>query len=235
VLVAVVAPANHRWHDTSLSRDVNHGGAAPFVSLPLHAAPTASRAQFAHQVHWPAWIGWAVAAVGALIVLTLVALLLSALWPFVRDLLEDLIRRLRRRPAPLLAGSDLEHDLGGYADALRARVEQAAATLRADRRTSGDSVIACWLVLEDAAAESGTERQGWQTPSEFTADLLLRQHADPAACARLLRLYQRARFGHEALAADDTAAAAQALAVIAATLRDHIPAALTSSDPGGGR
>lgn len=220
VLVVLAAPANHRWHGTALTRDTSHvGGGEPFVSHGVQATPTASRAQFTHPVHVPDWIPWALATVAALLAAFLVALVLRAVWPALRAL----IRRQRRRPAPMLPGGGFDPDSGGYADTLRRRVDEAAATLLADRRTGGDPVIDCWLALEDAAAESGTVRQQWQTPSEFTSALLVGEHADPDACARLLRLYQRARFGHEALTAADTAAAADALAGIARSLDDHRP------------
>lgn len=214
VLVALVTPANRRWHGTQLSRDVTQQGPLPFATLALHAAPTASRAQFTHQVHVPGWIPWALATVAGLLAAFVLFLVVRALVP----VLVDLLRRLRRRPALMSAGGALEPDVGWAVDTLRKRVDEAAATLAADRGTGGDSVIACWLVLEDAAAESGTARQPWQSPSEFTADLLVHHRADPAASARLLRLYQRARFGHETLARADRAAAAAALAAIADSL-----------------
>lgn len=227
VLVVLAAPANHRWQGTALTRDTSDlDGAHPFVTVGVQATATASRAQYVHPVHVPGWIPWALATAAGLLFALLVALAVRAVWPLVREL----VRRQRRRPAPMLPGSELDPQLGGYAETLRRRVDEAAATLLADRRTGGDPVIACWLALEDAAAESGTVRQPWQTPSEFTADLLVGEHADPDACARLLRLYQRARFGHEALTAADTAAAADALAGIARSLDGQRPDAQRPDD-----
>lgn len=230
VLVVLAAPANHRWHGTALTRDTSHIGADPFVTVAVHAAPTASRAQFVHPVHIPGWIPWALATASILLLAFLVALALRAVLP----LLRALIRRQRRRPAPMLPGSEVDPETGGYASTLRRRVDEAAATLLADQRGGGDPVIACWLALEDAAAESGTVRQQWQTPSEFTAALLVSEHADADACARLLRLYQRARFGHEALTGADTAAAADALAAIAHSLDEQRPGRLAASGSGSG-
>ncbi|GAA1261170.1 DUF4129 domain-containing protein [Saccharothrix xinjiangensis] len=83
----------------------------------------------------------------------------------------------------------------------------------------GDAVIAAWLTLERAAEESGLPRQGHQTPTEFTGDLLTRHRVDEAATGALRRAYQRARFGSAEVTRDDARAAAEALEAIVRGLR----------------
>lgn len=57
-----------------------------------------------------------------------------------------------------------------------------------------DAVVAAWLRLEQAAADSGAPRAAHQTPTEFTSALLGEHVADDDAVGRLRGLYQRARF-----------------------------------------
>ena len=74
----------------------------------------------------------------------------------------------------------------------------AAARRELELRRSGppsDAVVAAWVRLEEAAAESGAPRAPHQTPTEFTTALLAEHVADDRAVGRLRGLYQRARFG----------------------------------------
>jgi uncharacterized protein DUF4129 len=76
----------------------------------------------------------------------------------------------------------------------------AAARRDLELRQSGppsDAVVAAWLRLEQAAAESGAPRAPHQTPTEFTSALLAEHVADHAAVERLRGLYQRARFARD--------------------------------------
>ena len=82
-----------------------------------------------------------------------------------------------------------------------------------------DAVVAAWLRLEQAAADSGAPREDHQTPTEFTGALLVRYEVDPTATSTLRRLYQRARFGPVDQVSDhDAQAAAAALEHIVADL-----------------
>lgn len=217
VLAVVAAAGNHRWQGTRLTADVT----APrqvFVSAPIQGTATArSAAPRLQPLHIPDWIPIVMVGLLALVGLFAVALVVRALLPVLR-------RLLRWRPpaaAPAMPGDGaLDPGLRGFADHLREGADEAAIVLERSDRTSADAVIACWLRLEDAAARTGLIRQPWQTPSEFTSALLLSQRADPDACADLLGLYQRARFGHEHLGPVDTAAAAAALRRIALTVSD---------------
>lgn len=103
---------------------------------------------------------------------------------------------------------------------LLAGAKNALAELR--ERPSGppsDAVVAAWLRLEQAAADSGVPRHGHQTPTEFTGALLLRHEVDTTATATLRGLYQRARFGAGGqVTARDATRAVDALECIVADL-----------------
>ncbi|MEJ2857170.1 MULTISPECIES: DUF4129 domain-containing protein [unclassified Saccharothrix] len=83
-----------------------------------------------------------------------------------------------------------------------------------DRRTGGpprDAVVAAWLWLEEAAADSGAARLPHQTPTEFTGALLARHAVDETATGALRKAYQRARFGTAEVTEDDARTARDAL------------------------
>lgn len=83
---------------------------------------------------------------------------------------------------------------------------------------ASDAVVACWVLLERAAAAAGTPRSAPQTPTEFTAGVLAQHHADRDAVATLLALYHEARFGGAALPDEAAETAAAALHTISASL-----------------
>ena len=105
------------------------------------------------------------------------------------------------------------------AEELRAGARAAADALSGPGTGEARTVIEAWLALESAAAGSGAPRDPAQTPSEFTAALLRRHHADEAATSTLLGLYHRARFAADPdIGADDVAAARSALETILRTV-----------------
>lgn len=83
---------------------------------------------------------------------------------------------------------------------------------------ASDAVVACWVILEQAAASAGTPREAPQTPTEFTTTVLAEHRADRAAVSTLLALYHEARFGRTALPDEAASAAAVALRIISASL-----------------
>ncbi|HSJ62042.1 MAG TPA: DUF4129 domain-containing protein [Jiangellaceae bacterium] len=83
---------------------------------------------------------------------------------------------------------------------------------------ASDVVVACWVILEQAAASAGTPREAPQTPTEFTAAVLADHHADQDAVASLLSLYHEARFGRAALPDEAASTAAAALRTISVSL-----------------
>ncbi|MBB5807595.1 hypothetical protein F4560_007363 [Saccharothrix ecbatanensis] len=99
------------------------------------------------------------------------------------------------------------------------RATEALDELRDQGGPPGDAVIAAWLSLERAAEDSGVPRQGHQTPTEFTGDLLRRYEVDEGAAGTLKHVYQRARFGTAEVTAADARTATEALEQIVRDLR----------------
>lgn len=131
------------------------------------------------------------------------------------------LRRGRRSRAG--RGDEVLDDLDGRVAAPEVLVRRATEALAELRERGGgppgDAVIAAWLKLERAAEDSGLPRQGHQTPTEFTGDLLTRYRVDEAATAALRRAYQRARFGSAEVTQDDARTAVEALEAIVRGLR----------------
>jgi hypothetical protein len=144
--------------------------------------------------------------------------------------------RLRRRRIALrrdgAADEEFEGRDAGAAMVLLRGARAAVARLR--RRAGGppsDAVQQAWLVLEEAAAESGTARRPDQTSTEFTGAVLAAHDVDPGAMATLRTLYQRARFGRpDAVTDADADRAVDALDRIADTLTVLARPAMTGTD-----
>jgi hypothetical protein len=64
-------------------------------------------------------------------------------------------------------------------------------------------IIRCYRRFEEALARSRVPRAPWQTPLEFMRDALGRLPLPASAVERLTRLFERARFSNERLAASD--------------------------------
>jgi hypothetical protein len=103
-------------------------------------------------------------------------------------------------------------------DEVRRVLAQAADDLDRTPGGAADAVVACWERLERVGEAAGTPRAEHETSTEYGADLLRRHGADPGAVDELVRLYHRARFGHE-VPAGAGAQAADALGRVVATLR----------------
>ncbi|MBB5791997.1 DUF4129 domain-containing protein [Jiangella mangrovi] len=182
--------------------------------VPLEPGPTASAAPTEEPVLDDGAPGidvpWQV------VVLAAVAAAVYLVYCIVRRVVPDLRLRAARRRTPL----------GGHVEALPDPVEDlrdgarsAATALSGPAPDAAAAVIAAWLALESAAAGSGAARGPAQTPTEFTAALLRRHHADPDAVATLLGLYHRARFAvRPDLGAQDVEAARHALETLVGTL-----------------
>jgi hypothetical protein len=129
----------------------------------------------------------------------------------------------RRRVRAMVTPHDAElHGDGGvgHVGPLVVAGRRALAQLR--RREGGppsDRVVAAWLSLEQAATETGTERQPHETPTEFVGSVLAGHAVSPEALDELRRLYGRARFGRAGVLTDaDAEAAGDALHRIIADL-----------------
>ena len=142
------------------------------------------------------------------LLLGLVGLLLAV--AAVISLLAVLRRRQRVRAMVTPNGRELLGEGGvGHIGPLVVAGRRAVAQLR--RREGGppsDRVVAAWLSLEQAATETGTERQPHETPTEFVGAVLAGHAVDPEALDALRRLYGRARFGREGVLTDADADAA---------------------------
>jgi hypothetical protein len=132
--------------------------------------------------------------------------------------------RVRRRRIVLRRDGVADDEVDGR-DAAAAMVllrGARAALARLRQRAGGppsDAVQQAWLVLEEAAAESGTARRPEQTSTEFTGAVLAAHDVDPGALVTLRTLYQRARFGApDAVTEADADRAVDALDRIADTL-----------------
>ncbi|TDQ04246.1 uncharacterized protein DUF4129 [Labedaea rhizosphaerae] len=133
---------------------------------------------------------------GALFVLGVVVIVMGVSWTKVRR---------GKVSNPVVLGEPDDGLDGTAADGTVLRSAIAAAQRDLAQRRSGppsDAVVAAWLRLEQAAAESGRPRAAHQTPTEFTSALLAEHVADDAAVGRLRGLYQRARFGRPGAVTD---------------------------------
>ena len=78
----------------------------------------------------------------------------------------------------------------------------------------GDTIVACWVRLENGVAEAGVARAPWETPAELTARVLDRLAVPTAATLRLLALYRTARYSQHTLGEPARVEALQALGEI---------------------
>jgi hypothetical protein len=132
----------------------------------------------------------------------------------------QLLRRFRR----ITAVPEIEAESGSSFDDIgEARVPyllrgvEAAHAALAEHAIPADAVVAAWLQLEEAAADSGLVRGPAQTPAEFTVTVLGVTHADASATRQLLDLYHRARFSSHPVGAAEVAIATDCLGRIAAS------------------
>lgn len=110
----------------------------------------------------------------------------------------QLVTELDPLPDPEAARDALSRD--------RARHREALATGEVR-----DGIVACWVRLEESAADAGLPRLESETPTEFVVHLLHGLDVDPRPVARLAALYQEARFSSHAMAPDSRARAEAAL------------------------
>jgi len=75
----------------------------------------------------------------------------------------------------------------------------------------GDAIVAAWVGVEEAAADSGVVRGISETPGEFAVRIITRRSAIDADARLLLVLYERVRFGGYAATETDRAEARRLL------------------------
>jgi hypothetical protein len=113
-------------------------------------------------------------------------------------------------PAPELA-PDPRPDpavTGALADAVDAGLR------RLDEGAARDAVIACWVLLESAAAEAGTARRPAETAAELTTRVLRQHRVTADVLHRLADLYREARYSTHLLGEDAREQARAALAQV---------------------
>jgi hypothetical protein len=81
-----------------------------------------------------------------------------------------------------------------------------------------NGIVACWVLLEETAANVGIPRLPAETATELVMRFLRTLDVDPRPVAKLAALYHEARFSTHALPADARRQAEQALAAIHADL-----------------
>lgn len=164
----------------------------PTYTPPEMTAPEPIEAEPMEPVDVPSWVGEA-------FVWTLIGLLVLLVAVVIARLVASQLDQWRRHrtfepvPEAAVGGAEIAAEIEPDLPALRRGVRAAEAVLD-EAREPADAVVAAWLELEAAAADSGVPRDRAQTPTEFTAAVLQATTADAAAIETLLRLYHRARF-----------------------------------------
>ena len=145
------------------------------------------------------------------------ALLLLGLW-----VAAGLVRLIVLRLARELPDKQLVLDLdplplteAGREALRRDRELYDAALAESDVR---NGIVACWVLLEETAANVGIPRLPAETATELVVRFLHTLDVDPRPVAKLAALYHEARFSTHELAADARRRAEQALADIHADL-----------------
>lgn len=153
--------------------------------------------------HRPRWVGEIATVLLVLMALSLLGLMVQAIARRVLRWLPDEQLVLPLHPLP---------DVEAAREALRqGQEEHRAALAGSDVR---NAIVACWVLLEEAAAEAGFTRLPAETTTEFAAGFLHALDIDPLPVATLAGLFREARFSTHALPADRREGAEVALAGI---------------------
>lgn len=207
VLAAAVGPAGVVG---DLTRDAPVAETAPNDEAP--AADTSfDRAEDnpAHQDRVSDLGGWVQQLLGF-------GLLLAALWVSSGVLRFVVVRLTRELPEQLVVDLDPLPDVEHGREALRRdRARYEVALAGSDVR---NGIVACWVLLEETAAQVGVTRRPAETPTEFVVRFLHTLDVDPRPVAALASLFHEARFSTHALPADARTRAETALAGIHADL-----------------
>ena len=107
-------------------------------------------------------------------------------------------------------------DVAAGREALRRDLEKYDAALAGFDVRNG--IVACWVLLEETAAQVGVTRRPAETSTEFVVRFLHTLDVDPRPVAALSALYQEARFSTHDLPGDSRARAELALRAIDADL-----------------
>jgi hypothetical protein len=141
------------------------------------------------------------------------ALLAAGLWVLAVVMRALIVRLARHLPEEqLVLDLDPLPDLEGAREAVRAdqgRHEEALSRL--DVR---NGIVACWVLLEEAAAGCGVSRRPAETATEFVVRFLHQLDVDPRPVAALADLFHEARFSTHHLGEEARGRATAALDAI---------------------
>ncbi len=149
--------------------------------------------------------------------LVTIAAMLVSLW-FCGVLLRRAVSAFRRRLPPSRLVLDL--DPVPHLDAARESLREDRARLAGALASGGvrNGIVACWVLLEEAAGEAGVARLSAETATEFVVRFLHSLDVDPRPVADLAALYLEARFSTHPLGEDTRERATAALAGVLADL-----------------
>lgn len=116
------------------------------------------------------------------------------------------------------------------ADGLLGGVERAQDVLD-EEHDARQAVLACWLRLEEAVAQSSTVRAASESPGELTRRVMMSYSVDDRALQLLYDLYRRARYSMVPVPAAARTQARGALSAIRSSLETR-PIPVTSIPPG---
>jgi hypothetical protein len=117
--------------------------------------------------------------------------------------------RWRRRPPEPESDRPVAQALAGAADAGLRRIDEGGAA---------DAVVACWVLLEQAAADAGVRRRPAETPTELTERVLAGYAVSAVVLGELADLYREARYSGHRLGEPERDRARAALTVVRAEL-----------------
>ena len=168
----------------------------------------------------PDWVGPAVLVLLAVVGTVLIVLLV---WALVRDQLRRRIRRVGAARPNVRPEARTAEDLVA---ALDAGLLDLSDTDRDPRR----AVIACWVRLEQAAADAGTPRHPGDTPTDLVGRLLAEQRVDAGVLAALAEVYREARYATHTV---DDRMRAQARTALQRLRADLATGSSAAADPTG--
>ena len=158
---------------------------------------------------WPAWVGGALraAAVALLVGLAIGAAALATSGHLPRP------RWWRARPWARQPIAALPDD-----DEPTLAIDVGLARSALDGGTPRNGIVACWMRLEQDAADAGLARLPAETPAEYVERVVAASSVDPAPIGELAALYREARFSRHDLSDAHRTRAVAALDRVAAGL-----------------
>jgi hypothetical protein len=169
--------------DPQASANAPGGPGDPSASASASATPQNA---FPVVLELPDWVDSAVS-VTCLVAIAVVVVLL--LWYVVRDTVQA-----RGRPIAVDAGPT--HAPVPHAAEVAAALDAGLAGLSDVDTDPRHAVIACWVRLEQAAADAGTPRRVSDAPAEYVLRLLSAHRVSRPVLGRFAAVYRWARYGH---------------------------------------